>query len=55
MEARPLIGAFLIVLGLVDALIGIVPHARVTAFARGYPPRFPSLALAGIGVRLLIR
>ncbi|WP_187288495.1 hypothetical protein [Oceanithermus profundus] len=55
MEANPFIGAFLVALGLVDALIGVVLRARVPAFARVYPLWIASsLVLAGVGVWFLV-
>ena len=55
MEANPLIGAFLVALGVVDALIGVVLRAQVPAFARVYPLWIASsLVIAGIGVWFLV-
>ncbi len=55
MEANPLIGAFLVALGVVDTLIGGVLRARVPAFARVYPLWIASsLVIAGIGVWFLV-
>ncbi|WP_457633960.1 hypothetical protein [Oceanithermus desulfurans] len=55
MEANPLIGAFLVALGVVDALVGVVLRARVPAFARVYPLWIASsLVIAGIGVWFLV-
>lgn len=55
METNPLVGAFLVAVGVIDALIGVVLRARVPAFARVYPLWIASsLLIAGIGVAFLV-